>query len=616
LVAYLVPSSGELDVSLVREHAAGLLPEYMVPSAFVVLDELPLTVNGKVDRRVLPAPEPDAAGEYVAPRTSPEMALAEIWAEVLGVERVGAHDDFFELGGDSISSLKVVSRIRSVLKAGLSPRALFDHPTVARLAEELPAREDASDAGIERAARDGHLPLSFAQERLWFLENFTPGGVEYNITGGLRLTGTLDLSALRSAVSALVERHEALRTTFDSVGGRGVQVVHASLDVPVRTVVSPTRAELETVLRAEALTPFDLRTGPLMRVLLAEVSENEYVLVLSMHHIVTDGWSMGVVTRELSELYAAAVRGAEARLPLLPVQYPDFAVWQRERLAGEALDSQIAYWRGQLDGLEPLELPTDRPRPVVRTSNGSMHTFEVPADLTARLVRVGQTGGASLFMVLTAVTQLLLSRYSGQRDVAVGTVVSGRERAELEGLVGFFVNTLVLRSKIDVDAGFADLLADVRATTLDAFAHQDVPFSRLIEELSPERDTSRTPLVQALVALQNTPIGEFELPGLRVTDEEMPREAAQFELSLHFQETGRGGGLAAVAEFNTDLFDVGTVERLCGHWLVLAERVVAEPSVPLARVGMLGGVELERLLMGWAGPGVGVGERSVVELIR
>ncbi|MFD6343090.1 condensation domain-containing protein, partial [Streptomyces sp. NPDC060210] len=332
LVAYLVPSSGELDVALVREHAAGLLPEYMVPSAFVVLDELPLTVNGKTDRRALPAPAFDAAEEYAAPRTSLEMALADVWAEVLGVERVGVHDDFFELGGDSISSLKVVSRIRSVLKAGLSPRALFDHPTIARLAEELPAHEDASDAGagIERAARDGHLPLSFAQERLWFLENFTPGGVEYNITGGLRLTGTLDLPALRSAVYGLVDRHEALRTTFDSVGGRGVQVVHASLDVPVRTVVSTTRADLDTVLRTEALTPFDLRTGPLMRVLLAEVSANEYVLVLSMHHIVTDGWSMGVVTRELSELYAAAVRGVEARLPLLPVQYPDFAVWQRE----------------------------------------------------------------------------------------------------------------------------------------------------------------------------------------------------------------------------------------------------------------------------------------------
>ncbi|MFE2945413.1 condensation domain-containing protein, partial [Streptomyces sp. NPDC059255] len=309
LVGYLVPSGAteDVDLSSVREHTATLLPEYMVPSVFVVLDALPLTVNGKVDRRALPEPFFEAGDEYVAPRTETERTLAAVWAEVLGVERVGVEDDFFELGGDSISSLKVVSRIRAALGAGLSPRALFDHPTVARLAEEITTLDDAVEtatgSAIEPASRDGYLPLSFAQERLWFLENFTPGGVEYNITGGLRLTGAVDLPALQTAIAGLVARHEALRTTFDSVAGRGVQVVHDSMDVPVRRVVPGTPEELDALLRAEAAAPFDLTTGPLVRVLLAEIEENDHVLVLSMHHIVTDGWSMGVVTRELSELY-------------------------------------------------------------------------------------------------------------------------------------------------------------------------------------------------------------------------------------------------------------------------------------------------------------------------
>ncbi|MFE4645921.1 condensation domain-containing protein, partial [Streptomyces sp. NPDC056730] len=610
LVAYLVPSSGELDVSLVREHAAGLLPEYMVPSAFVVLDELPLTVNGKTDRRALPAPESDAAEEYVAPRTAEERALAETWAEVLGVKRVGVHDDFFELGGDSISSLRVVSRIRTVLGAGLSPRALFDHPTVARLAETvlrggvLPGTDsdDGSQAASASASavpvpvpvpvpRDGDLPLSFAQERLWFLDDFARDSVEYNVVTALRLTGDLDTSALRTAVSRLVARHEALRTTFDSVDGRGVQLVHDAVDVPVRSTT------LDEALSAAVSMPFDLRTGPLLRVFLARVSEREQVLVLAMHHIVTDGWSMGVITRELSACYSAAVRGEEPDLVELPVQYPDFAVWQRSRLTGDALDDHLAYWRDQLAELEPLELPTDRPRPAVRASAGALHAFEVPAELTDRLTRAGRRRGASLFMVLTAVTQLLFARYTGRPDVAIGTVVSGRERAELEGLVGFFANTLVLRSRVDEALTFDGFLDGVRTTVLDAFAHQDVPFSRLIEELAPERDTSRTPLVQAMLVLQNTPRAEFDLPGVRVGEFVPPRDTAQFDLHLEFQPRP-GGGLEAVA-VHSDLFDAATIDRLTRHWLALADRVTAAPERPLLEQDPLEAEERSLLLDAW-----------------
>ncbi|MEU9763662.1 amino acid adenylation domain-containing protein [Streptomyces sp. NPDC047987] len=596
LVAYLVPAAGHVpDTAEIREHAAGLLPEYMVPSVFVVLDELPLTVNGKVDRRALPAPEAEsgAGEEYVAPRTDTEKILAGIWADVLGVEQVGVHDDFFALGGDSISSLKVVSRLRGALGTGMSPRALFDHPTVAALAGQV-AGDEPEEPGIRPAPRTGPLPLSFAQERLWFLDDYDRDGVEYNVVTALRLTGELDVVALRAAVAGLVARHEALRTTFDSVDGQGVQTVHApgELEVAVR------ETGLDEAFHEAVSIPFDLVAGPLFRVLLARCSEREHVLVLAMHHIVTDGWSMGVITRELSALYTAAVRGEKADLPKSPVQYPDFAVWQRERLDTDgALDKELAYWKNKLADLEPLELPTDRPRPAVRGTGGALHAFDVPAALTDRLTETGRTRGASLFMSLTAVTQLLLSRFAGRRDVALGTVVSGRERAELENLVGFFVNTLVLRTTIDEARSFDDLLTQVRGTVLDAFAHQDVPFSRLIEELAPERDTSRTPLVQAMLVLQNTPRPEFELPGVRVTEFVPPRDTAQFDLHLEFQP-GRDGGLEAVM-VHSDLFDAATADRLARHWLALAKALTAAPALPLRAHDPMDAAERRLLLDSW-----------------
>ncbi|MEV7872681.1 amino acid adenylation domain-containing protein [Streptomyces sp. NPDC088124] len=597
LVAYVV-ADGDLDVEGLREYTAALLPEYMVPSAFVVVEALPLTVNGKVDRRALPEPSFEAGDGYVAPRTEAERALAAVWAEVLGVERVGVEDDFFELGGDSISSLKVVSRIRAALGAGLSPRALFDHPTVARLAQAV--RPEPEEAGIVPAPRTaGGLPLSFAQERLWFLDDFARDGVEYNVVTALRLTGDLDRDALLTAVSRLVARHESLRTTFGSVDGRGVQIVHDSVEVPLRS------GGLDDALALAVSMPFDLRTGPLLRVLLADVSEQEHVLVLAMHHIVTDGWSMGVITRELSAFYTAAVRGEEPDLDVLPVQYPDFAVWQRDRLAaGTSLDDDLTYWRTQLDGLEPLELPTDRPRPAVRSAAGALHAFDVPEELAERLARAGQREGASLFMVLTAVTQLLFARYTGRADIALGTVVSGRERAETEGLVGFFANTLVLRSRVDESCTFGAFLAEVRSTVLDAFAHQDVPFSTLIETLSPERDTSRTPLVQAMLVLQNTPRAGFDLPGVRVEEFLPPRDTAQFDLHLEFQPGARGG-LEAVA-VHSDLFDGATIARMVQHWLTLADLLTADlltADVPAARAlreyDPLSADERARLLDTW-----------------
>ncbi|WP_369679405.1 non-ribosomal peptide synthase/polyketide synthase [Streptomyces albidoflavus] len=606
LVAYVVPAGGvALDVPAVRADLAGRLPAYMVPSDLVELAALPLTVNGKVDRRALPAPV-DADGgrdeegaEYTAPLPGTQTVVAEVWAEVLGAERVGAHQDFFTLGGDSIAGLKVVSRLRTRLGAELSPRTLFDHPTVASLAAAVDAAPagngPASGGPVPRAPRDGALPLSFAQERLWFLDEFAPGSGEYNVVTTLRLTGALDLPALRTAVAGLVARHEALRTTFTPVDGRGTQTVHAHLEVPVRVAEPGSAEEADAALRAEAIRPFDLRTGPLIRVLLVRdapgASPDGATLMLTLHHIVTDGWSMGIVARELSELYASAVRGTAPALPALPAHYPDYAAWQRARLTDTALEPHLAYWRQQLDGLPVLDLPTDRPRPAVRSGRGALHSFPVPREVAVALGEAARRRGATLSMALTAVTQLVLARHGGQSDLAVGTAVSGRDRTELEGLVGFFVNTLVLRSRIDEAAGFGALLDQVRGTTLAALAHQEVPFSRLVEELAPDRDPSRTPLVQAAVTLQNAPRDSFALPGLLVEETLPPVETTPFDLNVEF-EPRPDDGLFAVVSYSTDLYEAATVARLAGHWLELATRLATgDPERPLREVPMLGPAE-------------------------
>ncbi|AUS79786.1 non-ribosomal peptide synthetase [Actinoalloteichus sp. AHMU CJ021] len=627
LVAYLVPAAPDepLHTDELRSLLHQVLPDHMVPSSFVVLPELPLTSNGKLDGRALPAPDMTATASYAPPTTETEQVLCVIWAEVLGKRRVGIDDNFFELGGDSISSMKVSSRTRAVLGIELSPRLLFDYPTVASLAAALPGEElFGAMAEVPTATvRSDGLPLSYPQERLWFLHEFSPAGAEYNLGVGLRLTGALDVEALTSAVEALVERHESLRTTFDSVHGSGIQRIHPTMPISLRTVdltgeEEGRRArELRRLLSAEMDKPFDLRKGPLARVLLVRERPAVHFLVVTMHHIVTDGWSINLLLGELAALYGASVRDETPWLPELPLQYVDYAVWQRKQLSGDALDGKLAYWRDQLSGLPTLSLPTDRPRPAVRTTAGAMHTFAVPAALVRGLRRVGRPHGASLFMALTALTQLVLARHSGQDDIAVGTVTSGRERAEFEETVGFFVNTVVLRTRIDETRTFDQLLADVRDTVLTAFANQDVPFTRLIDELVPDRDTSRTPLVQAMVVLQNTPPARPAFPGIEVEEVLLPRNAAQFEVSFQFEER-LDGQLWAAIEYNTDLFDPDTVAEIANHLVVAASAVVEEPARALAVTPLIEDARLEELRASWArySPALveGVEPVSLVEL--
>ncbi|MFD2473312.1 non-ribosomal peptide synthetase [Amycolatopsis silviterrae] len=586
LVAYLVGETADL-----RSGLAKTLPAHLIPSAFVRLGQLPLTRHGKLDRRALPAPEISASAQYTAPRDEREQLVTDVWSEVLGLERVGVDDDFFALGGDSLLGIRVVARLRAELGADVPARLVFTAPTPALLAAQLPAASAPQEAIPLLPRGDGPFDaqLSFAQQRLWFLDEFDPGSTEYVSPTALRLRGELDVPALNRALTALVARHESLRTTFATVDGRGVQIVHPPHAVDLRAVDGSLDAAL-----AAATGPVDLHTGPLLRAALTRLGPGDHVLTLVLHHIVTDGWSSGVLLNELAACYAAFTRGAEPDLPPLPVQYADYAVWQRNRTD---FDGQLSYWRHRLAGLEPLELPTDRPRPAVRTKNGALHEFSVPAGTAARLTELSRQQGSTLFMTLLAACQLVFARWSGQDDVAVGTVVSGRERTELEGLIGFFANTLVLRSTVDLRRGFAEFLGEVRDTVLDAFANQDVPFDRVVDDVQPERDPSRTPLCQVMVVLHNTPDARPALPGLAVEEVAPPVVTAGFDLALHFQQTA--GRLDAVVNYNTDLFDAATVQRLAGWVRTLLAGIAVAPQQPLCRLPWITAAERDRVLREW-----------------
>jgi amino acid adenylation domain-containing protein/non-ribosomal peptide synthase protein (TIGR01720 family) len=653
LVAYLVPTAGQTPaVEQLRALLAQTLPAYMVPAAFVLLDEFPLSAHGKLHRRALPAPptDRDVPAGWVAPRTETERVLVQIWADVLGVDTPGVEDEFFALGGDSILGVRVLSRIRAALGADLPVRALFDARTVARLAELVaaawptnptqtnPAHTNPTQTWpavpIPRLSRERALPLSPAQQRLWFLDDVSEGGTEYNTGVGLRLSGVLDRTALRTALAGLVGRHESLRTTFHTVDGHGVARIAARGEIPLDVVdlsgaaavdrdaadrdavdrdAADRDAAVEQVVAQFLSRPFDLPRGPLTRALLVCLAADDQVLVLSQHHIITDGASVGLLVDELAQRYAAAVSATPVRLPELAIQYADIAGWQREQLSGPLLPSHLDYWRRQLAGLEVLELPTDRPRPPLRTTAGAVHRQDLPAELVAGLTRVGQTRGATLFMTLTAAVQVLLSRYANQRDVAIGTVTSGRHRAELENIVGFFVNTVVLRSTVEGTRTFEEFLADVRETVLDAFAHDEVPFDRLVEDLQPERDTSRMPLVQALVVLQSEMVRAREAGGLWITEHDLPRPSAQFDLVVEFLP--RGDSLNLAIEYNTDLFDPGTVERMAGHLQLLLTAIAADPGRSLAELPLLTEAERDRVLVAWNGTDRDVPAVVLAELV-
>ncbi|HEY2737543.1 MAG TPA: condensation domain-containing protein, partial [Thermoanaerobaculia bacterium] len=598
------------------------LPGYMVPSAIVVLDALPLSPAGKLDRRALPAPE-YAAGGGRAPATPGEQALCEVFAQVLGLDRVGVEDSFFDLGGHSLLATRVVSQLRGAFQVELGLHELFAEPTVAGLAARVEAAVRAGSGlaapPIKRRSRDLELPLSFAQQRLWFIDQLEPGSALYNVPIALRASGELSVGVLARTLAEVVRRHEALRTVFSGASGGARQVIlpPARLTVPLVDLsgLPPELREPEAVaaVAAAACRPFDLARGPLLRAGVWRLSETEHAVLLAMHHIVSDGWSLGVLVREVAALYPAFSAGLPSLLPELPVQYADFAAWQRSWLSGEVLAVELAYWRERLAGAGPvLALPVDRPRPAVQSFRGSTRGLSLSPPLAADLLGFSRRQGATLFMTLLAAYQALLARVCGESDVAAGTPIAGRNRLETEGLIGFFVNTLVLRTDLANVANVTDLLALVRRETLDAYAHQDLPFEKLVEELAPERSLAHTPLFQAGFALQNAPVGELALPRLRLAPWDIEEKTTKLDLDLTLVEVPQG--LAGSLAYATDLFDASTIDRLLGQFRTLLAGAVADPGRSIAELPLLSPAERHQLLAEWSGSSQTPPERLLTEL--
>jgi amino acid adenylation domain-containing protein len=598
LCAYVVTRS-PLEAAELRKVCAASLPETQVPSAFVSLKELPRTLNGKVDRKALPAlaNAGDAGDTAVEPEPagmSPvEELLAGILGQVLSREQVGRHDNFFEIGGHSLLAIRVLSRLRKSLRVELQLNELFETPTVAGLAPKVEAalrqREGAQTPPLEPAARPRSLPLSFAQQRLWFVHQVQPANWAYHIATSLRISGPLLEGVLRRVLDEVVRRHESLRTIFVPGDGEPVQVVAPAAPFPLPVIdlsglpAGLREPEGRRLGDEEARRPFDLRQGPLVRFALVRLAKTEHAALATLHHIVSDGWSKWLLVQEVTALYQAFAAGRPSPLPELPVQYPDYAAWQRRWLQGEVLEGRLAYWRRRLEGMpERLDLPADRVRPEKPTFRGAFHSFLLPSGLTPPLRQLCRQEGATLFMVLLAAFEALLHRWTGQEDLVVGTVTANRDRQEIEGLIGFFVNSLVLRTDVSGNPTFRELVARVRETTLGAYVHQDIPFDLLVRELQPRRILGQTPLFQVVFALQNVPTLRLELPGLRLVENEVDLSTSKFDLGLFLRETEQG--IAGVWNYSTELFEPATVRRMSRHFETLLADLCQRPDSRLTEL--------------------------------
>ena len=545
---------------------------------------------------------------YVAPRTEIEQSIALIWEDLLGIKPVGIHDDFFELGGHSLLATQVMSRLRQELSIDIALRDLFDSATVAELAESVAAAVQAGQelevTSIKRISRDEDLPLSFAQQRLWFLDQLEPGSALYNMPLPVRLKGQLDVEALNHTLSEIVRRHEVLRTTFVSKDGRAVQVISPAAPIRMEVIdlsASPAaeREEQATQLAArEFQVPFDLAREWSFRAKLIRLTAEEHIVLVTMHHVVSDAWTLGVLIQEVAALYEAFRLGQPSPLADLPIQYADFAAWQREWLQGEALEKQLNYWREQLLGAPAiLELPADRPRPAIQTVQGKTLSHLLPKPLSDALKELSRQHETTLFMTLLAALSILLSRYSGQDDILVGTTIANRNRLETERLIGFFVNTLVLRIDLSGSPTYVELLQRVREVSLGAYAHQDLPFEKLVDELQPERDLSRSPLTQIVFTVQNAPIGNLELPGLSLESFQAKNVTSKFDMVVDVLDIERG--VSVEMQYNTDLFNDSTILRMVRHLEVLLQAIVERPTASVAELSLLTEAERRQLLLEW-----------------
>jgi amino acid adenylation domain-containing protein len=617
IVAYIVPklasedSAPAVDLAELRSFLNQKLPDYMVPSAFVLMEALPLLPNGKLNRNALPAPDLSSyQRNFVAPRSQTEIEIAAIWAEVLGLEKVGIYDNFLELGGHSLLGSLVISRLNEAFSVQFPVTALFESPTVAGLSDRLSTavRQNPSQQipALQPVERSGKLPLSLTQQRLWFVDQLEGANAAFNITRAVRLVGPLKVGVLQQAIGAIIERHETLRTSFKTVRGEPVQAIASPQPFTLPVVDLQGWPEIERpgetlrLIKEEYSQPFDLAAGHLLRVTLIRLESESHVLTVSKHHIISDAWSVGIFFKDLSAFYAAFSGETAPQLAELPVQYADFAYWQRQYISKEAVETQLNYWKEQLAGAPPFtELPVDRPRSSTQSFEGSIHRFELSSELTQELKALSQKSGATLYMTLLAAFVILLSRYSGQEDIVVGSPITNRNRRALEALIGFFVNTLVLRTKLQGNPTFLEVLGRVRQIALDGYAHQDVPFDLLVETLQPARHSNHSPLFSVMFVLQNSPVEQLELAGVKAIPVELdrPTAGATFDLTLSLQETE--WGLRGAFEYNAQLFDATTVQRMVRHFETLVGAIATHPESRIAQLPVLTAAEQHQILVEW-----------------
>ncbi|NEQ65179.1 MAG: amino acid adenylation domain-containing protein [Symploca sp. SIO2D2] len=610
LVAYVVLKQPQLNFNELRQFLRNRLPDYMVPAAFVPLEAIPLTPNCKTDRRALLQLPVDysqsSPNTFVAPRTLEEKILASIWSEILKIEKIGIDDHFFDLGGHSLLATQIISRIQENFLFTVPIREFFKQPTIAGLGNYLTTKNDFTTKlpSIQTIPRQQPLSLSFAQQRLWFLEQLEDCNAIYNIPLVLQLQGYLDIAALKQGLDEISQRHESLRTTFLEIDGIPSQIIHIQninifnqIDLSNLSKDEQT-TETQRLINGETQRPFELEQGPLLRTTLLKLTDASHVLIVMMHHIISDGWSIGIFINELSTLYTALASGNPSPLPTLPIQYADFSHWQRQWLKEKVLEEQMEYWQQQLADIPTLlTLPTDRPRPPMQTFRGKRESFQLSKALTQKLKQLARQTETTLFMLLFGVFTTLLYRYSDQTDIVVGSPIAHRNHREIEPLIGFFVNTLVLRINFSNYPGFQELLKQIKRVSLDAYAHQDIPFEQLVEALQPERHLSYNPLFQVMFVLQNAPVEEFDLPGLQVNLLETEQVVSQFDLTLLITEKGQG--LTGEFEYNCDLFEATTIKRMVGHFQTLLAGIIDNPQQKVTELPLLTSTEQQQLLIEW-----------------
>ena len=604
LIAYIIPE-GWFDKDAIVSYLNEKLPEYMVPALFVELENFPLLPNGKVDRKALPDPDVSEVllNQYEAPRNEIEEKLAAIWQDVLEVERVGINDDFFELGGHSLLAVRLISAIRRELEVEMAIGDIFDHTTIKLLASHLQTIADKvmMPSVKEIDPRPERIPLSFSQERLWFIDKLE-GSVQYHRPSVLQLKGKLNAGALEHAFKTIINRHEVLRTVMLEQDGSAWQHIKEQdgfqLPIVEGSGYSHNHKDLQQHLATLIKTPFDLSKDDMLRASLIKIAEEDHVLVVTMHHIASDGWSISILVKEVVELYESYISDRPAQLPELKVQYADYAIWQREYLQGEVLEKKLSYWKDKLQGVAPLELPTDYRRPPIASRKGAATTFTVDKGVSNKLQAFSQQHGATMFMTLLAAFKVLLHRYSGQQDICVGTPVAGRQQQELESLIGFFINTLALRTDVDSNASFVDLLQQIKQNTMEAYEHQEVPFEKVVDVVVNKRDMSRNPIFQVMFILQNTP----EVPHLRFGDVELSRKHFEHTTSLFditFTITETSAGLQGGVEYSTDLYSELTIKQMVMHFNQLLKSIVSNPLKSIGTLPMLTEEDKHQLLIGF-----------------